>query len=133
MLNTKGFVPLDVIQKEKEGSLKNGILTIVCSASNGKRLLFSDTLVEALHLEDSVKLGFVKGTLIVGKNLPGQGNCFHLRNNGKKKVLYSSPVVQAIAEQMQIDFSGSVSYTFYDVEMDEHKSYTIAMFNKEER
>lgn len=133
MLNIESFTPLDVIQKEKEGSLKKGILTIVCSANNGKRLLFSTALVEELNLKDSVKLGFVKDTLIVGKDLPGQRNCFHLRNNGKKKVLYSSPVVQAIAEQMQIDFSGSISYTFYDVEMDEHKSYTIAMFNKEER
>lgn len=133
MFNPTEFVPLGVTQRTTKRAKEKGILTIVLSEKQGKRIQFSESLVKELHIANSVKLGFVKDALVVGIDLPGEDNLFHLKRLGKKKVLYSAPVVHRIAEHMHLDFSACVSYTFYDVEIEEHKNNLIAMFTKEER
>ena len=80
MIDTKNFQPLNLEEtgNKKHGGRK-GVLTLICSKKNGKRLMISKELAETLGLTDTVKIGFIGNKLVLGKHLPGDSNEFSLK------------------------------------------------------
>ena len=134
MLDTKNFQPLNVDERgnKKHGGRK-GVLTLICSKKNGKRLMISKELAETLELTDTVKIGFIGNQLVLGKRLPGDLNEFSLKKQGKKLVVYSAEVVQKIVKILDLELNGKVSKTWYKPLLDEHDNSPVAIFEAEGR
>lgn len=133
MLDTRKFRPLNTENGSGVKRKKGGILTIVCSPKNGKRLMLSSKLVEMLEIgeEASVQIGFVEKNLVLGKKLPGDKNTYRLYRQGKKYVIYSAEVVQEISRVQGIAFETRVSYTWTDVKFDDYEGDPVAFFEPE--
>lgn len=131
MFDVKKFVPLCLMQRTTIRTRGKGMLTVISSKNNGKRILLSASLIETLKIKDFIKLGFIDDVLVVGIDLPGEENQYQLRVQGNKRVLYSAPVVSKIAEHMHLDFSDRTCYTFCDVQLEEYNSVYIALFRKD--
>ncbi len=132
MIDTKNFQPLNLEEtgNKKHGGRK-GVLTLICSKKNGKRLMISKELAETLGLTDTVKIGFIGNKLVLGKHLPGDSNEFSLKKQGKKLVVYSAEVVQKIVKTLDLEFNGKVSKTWYKPLLDEHDNSPVAILEAE--
>ena len=132
MIDTKNFQPLNLEEtgNKKHGGRK-GVLTLICSKKNGKRLMISKELAETLGLTDTVKIGFIGSKLVLGKHLPGDSNEFSLKKQGKKLVVYSAEVVQKIVKTLDLEFNGKVSKTWYKPLLDEHDNSPVAILEAE--
>lgn len=130
MINFTNFNPVTITKANKKGGRK-GSLTIICSLKNGKRLMISEELANTLQLTDSVKIGFINDTLVLGKHLPGEHNTFMLKKLGKKYVIYSSELIMTIAEKQKISFENKVSYTWYKPIVDEYENIPVVLFESE--
>lgn len=130
-MEMNNFLPLNVTERCKTRGNSKGSLTMICSNKNGKRLIISEELAQILELDGSVQIGFVEDNLVLGKHLPGDGNGFLLKRQGKKPVIYSAELVHAIAEKQQIDFANTVSHTWYNPIMDEYENIPVVLFNPE--
>lgn len=105
-------------------SLGSGVLSVINTAKNGKRLKFAEGLHEKLGAPDTFQIKFSDHEIAVGEVLPDKNNDFSLRNDGKSKVIYSSSLVDEITEKFDLDFSDRTSITFQEVEyvmIDGHK------------
>ena len=127
------FVPLknNGNHCRREGEKRDGFLSIVCSRNNGKRLMLSPQLCKELEIDSSIQLSIMEGYLLVKACNPEDKDAFLLKQQGKKKVLYSAEIVRTIAEQLELDFANKVSYTFFNVKLDEFKGQTVAKFRAE--
>lgn len=124
----KEFIPIANGKRQKVKSRKGGVLTIVNSEKNGKRVVFSETFIETMELEDTVNMGFEGNRLLVAKNVAEEGH-YRLCKRGKKAVVYSAKLVGKITELMELDFSHRVSYTFFDVDVTEFQGHQVAVFS----
>ncbi len=103
-----------------------GVLTLVYSKKNGKRIVIRPSLVEALKLDSIVQLGFIDKSLVIGEQLPGISQDFSLKNSDKNKVIYSAPLVKEIIEELELNFDSRVSLTLTGVELEEYEGKMIA-------
>lgn len=129
------FSKFVALNPSKEGNRRyKGVLTLVSSKKNGKRLMLSTELVETLQLGDekAVMLGFVDKALVMGARLPGKSYAFPLKKMGRKYVLYSVSVVREISRIQNINFDTKVSHTWYSSKIDEYEGSPIAIFEPEE-
>lgn len=122
------FIPIVNGKKEKVTSRKGGVLTIVNSEKHGKRVVFSESFIETMELEDTVNIGFEGNRLLVAQNVAEEGH-YRLYKQGKKFVVYSAELVRTITELMRLDFTNKVSYTFFDVDVTEYKGHQVAVFS----
>lgn len=125
----KVVVPQTLLPVSKKG---NGVLTIVNSKKNGKRIEFLESLYKIFHIEDVVKLGFYENSLLIAPvtaelSLP----IYHLKDVGKKKVLYSAGLVTEIADVLGLDFSERVSMTLSNVEVEDAFGTEVAFVSAE--
>lgn len=125
------FIPLYVEKTTLRRSGRKGSLTMICSAKHGKRLMLSEELAETLELSGTVQIGFIGNQLVMGKHLPGNGSEFQLRRQGKKLIIYSAELIHIIAERQQIDFTDTVSHTWYTPIVDEYENIPVALFDPE--
>lgn len=130
-MKKEDFTPLHVMKKTSKRNGNRGSLTMICSKNNGKRLMISEELAEVLGLTDTVKIGFIGDSLVLGKHLPGDENEFLLKKQAKKWVIYSAELVRIITEKQQLDFNAKVSHTWYKPIMDEHEGVPVVLFNPE--
>lgn len=109
---------------------RNGVITIVNSQKNGKRVEILEPLYQVLNFGDCIKLGFYENTILVA---PEKANLqlpvYHLKKVGKKKVLYSSGLVAEIAGTLGLDFSEKVSITLNNVEVENYCDVDIAFIS----
>lgn len=136
MINLDAFRPLDVANKanQKRGGRK-GVLTMICSEKNGKRLMLSAELLKTLDLgeERTLQIGFIEKKLVLAKKLPGENNSFELKKAGKKFAIYSAELVREISRVQGISFEESVSFTWYKPVVDETEGgVPVVLFDKEE-
>lgn len=131
MIDVSKFSAVEVeISKRHQGGQK-GSLTMICSKENGKRLMLSEELAETLGLSGTVRIGFIGNQLVLGKKLPGDGNEFSLKEQGKKLIIYSAELVRIIAEKQQIVFGKRVSHTWYKPIVDDYEGTPVVLFNPE--
>lgn len=116
--NYKPLESQDVKKKNVSGG--SGVITIVNSLKNGKRIILSKELEELLGLKDTVNIAISdsNGHLLFYKVEKPSCNTYSLCRQKKgdmssRLIVYNSALVKEIAEKLNLDFSGTVSVTFY--------------------
>lgn len=132
MINFNDFEPIKAVNATKKPcNNKKGVLTLISSKKNGYRILIPAMLAKELQLVDEIQIGFVNQSLLIGRCLPKTKNSFPLRRlKNVKFVVYSKSVVKEIADKLDLDFTDKVSFTFYNVELDEWKGNPVAKISK---
>lgn len=126
-MNLKNIAPFEATPNERTRSKKgNGVVTVVCSPKNGKRLELLPSLVTELQIEDTVQLGLLDGCMVIAKNLPNIEQSFSVKSRGKKKIIYSSALVAEIIRKLKLDFTARVSLTLHGVQCDEYNGIKVA-------
>lgn len=122
---------LDAAPKESVFG-EGGALTIVNSAQNGnKRVMLSSKVHKELGAPDSIKVGFLSNTFVMGEHLDnGLNLTYKFRGKGKensKRIIYNSDLVNRLTEKYSLDYSnGKVSTTFKEVRYKEIDGSKVA-------
>ncbi|MFQ9697343.1 MAG: hypothetical protein ACLRY5_10990 [Zhenhengia sp.] len=113
--------------KHSERSIGDaGVLTIVNSKKNGKRLSLAGEVIETLQCKEKVQIGLVgKGIAVfpLGKQDLEE---FRLKKEGSKHIIYSGPLVQEITERYKLDYSNRTCITFPKVAYKEQDGIKFA-------
>ena len=101
------------------GSLSFGIVN---SVKNGKRLSLSGALVEKHDVTDTAFIVLLPSdhVVLIAKQLPLESAMQMTLKSEKRcvtKVCYSYPLVKALTDSYNLDFTGRTSMTFYDIEI----------------
>ena len=89
-----------------------GVLTIVNSKKNGKRLSFAAEVIKELQVEEDVQIAFVGEGIAILPPSELELEQFKLKKDGSKYIIYSSPLVQEITKVYNLDYSNRTSITF---------------------
>lgn len=108
------FKPIKAVQKSYyKVSGESGVLTVVNSSKNGKRLILSKEMVDKLSLIDSVTVAYDelnKQFAFLKAAVEGH-QTFRLRKFEGRMVIYCAELVRNIAEAFELDFSDRVCHT----------------------
>ena len=129
------FRPMSSEQTTKKNGTRDGIMSVIFSERNGKRLLFSKDLVDTLCVEDEIYISN-NGTSIMlcADPMSGNGNPFILKDYaGGRKVLYCSDLVKEVSEILNLDFTDCVCNTITKVKYvdDDVSGYSFALIGKD--
>ncbi|AOT72806.1 hypothetical protein [Geosporobacter ferrireducens] len=104
-----------------------GIMSIINSLKNGKRLSFCRDLMLKLKLPERVQIGTNSNSIIIGVKLPFKCNDFKISKTGGKSIIYSGPLVMEITKKFNLDYSNRTSITFHDVTYGEFEGFPYAI------
>lgn len=128
------FVPMKATQK-KPLSTEKGLISIINSKRNGKRLQCSSELTNKLDLEDSVFIVSDGQSIVMSKYpLIENSSSYNLKDGDSgKKILYCAPLVVEISDILGLNFDDCVSRTLSDVEYgeDNEKGISYAVIKSE--
>ena len=129
------FRPMSSEQTVKKNGTRDGVLSVILSENNGKRLLFSKDLVDTLCVEDEIYISN-NGTSIMlcADPMSGNGDPFILKDYaGGRKVLYCSDLVKEVSEILNLDFTDCVCNTITKVKYvdDDVSGYSFALIGKD--
>lgn len=109
----------DFVSSQSEASGKSmgeaGVLSIVNSDKNGRRITISKEVLAKLGYPAVVQISFTETAIAIGEELPSNDNYFNVRKYGAKGVIYSTHLVQEVVEKFDLDYSNRVSITFHKV------------------
>lgn len=120
-----GFQNSEAKNKTRVGS-NPGILSIV-SSKDGKRLSFSNEVMEELENPVKIQIAMDDENLAISENLPDNENYFNVKLTGKKSIVYAADLVNEIIEHFDLDFSDVVCMTFHEVVYIENEESKIAV------
>jgi hypothetical protein len=123
------FKPSKAKTNSRNG-FKAGVMSIIKSKSNGKRIVISKELSEKLGYPDSVQILYSEEELLIGEELIGAATSFPLKKYGAKYVIYSSSLVDEIAQELKLDYKNCVSRTLSNVEYMNDNGTVIAAIKK---
>ena len=124
----KFFQPPKAIPSARKHKKNSGVLTIVKSKKNGKRIEFPPNFCEQLGIDKKVQLAFDGNALVViPETDKPEYPVYDLKDNGRKKVLYNAALVEEIVEQLNLDYGTCVSKTLNDVRLEEWGEVQIAI------
>ncbi len=130
-LNNKDFSALRApkAKSNSRGSVSStGVVSIINSKKNGKRLEFSKELMTELNKPTSFQFAFIDNALIIGEKLPNIEENFNIMKMGKKDVVYGASLIREIAQELGLDYSnGRTSITLRDVAYKTIEGFTIAI------
>ncbi|MFL0167932.1 hypothetical protein [Candidatus Clostridium helianthi] len=106
-----------------------GIMTIINSKKNGKRITFANDVIEKLGDFNQLQIAFSKQGIVIGENIPNVGQHFPLKKSGAKWIIYSAGLVTEISEKFGLDFSERVSITFQKVEYKQIQESKLAIIS----
>ena len=99
---------------------------------NGKRLMFSEELLNCLEIDDEVQIGFLEDNiLVVGAEINSSEPKLKLHKMGNKKVIYFKEIVEMIAEKQGISFENRTTHTWYEPTIETYEDKLIALFKPE--
>ncbi len=107
---------LSNIKKAKASSTSRGtcsgagVVTIVNSEKNGKRISFSEDAIEHLKNEESIQIGFKDKKLFIYTGLE-EDKYYSIKKQGAKYIAYNSELVKEITKELELDFTERVSIT----------------------
>ena len=93
-----------------------GVLSVINSKSNSKRVSLSKDIMEYLDIEEEIQIGFLDDKIIIGETLSEEDKSHRVRRSKHKGIIYSSELVQEISDRFNLDFEDRVSITFYEAE-----------------
>lgn len=108
----KNFIPSKAIQKAKYVDTSLGLLTIVNSKRNGRRIEFRKELVEKLGVTDTITVCYDEERVIFFK--PSEASdtvVFNVRESSGKAVIYSYQLVEELTQFFGLNFDDRVCHT----------------------
>ena len=128
----KTFRPMSSVQKAKKIAGKSGVMSVILSAKNGKRILLSAELCNKLGLHEKVYLMHDDDSIVIcAEPIQECGTEYRLREaSANRKVIYCAELASEIARLFSLDFSDHVCRTLehveYAIDADEDVVYAIA-------
>ena len=117
------------VKPSSQGNGQNSKVSfsIVNSANNGKRIMFSKGLLEKLGNPTTVKFMVLteEGVLIVGENL-GAEKAYKF-SEANKKIIYCGGVINSLVEDFSIDFEGRTSRSFAEIDIGSYNDNPVAI------
>ena len=108
----KNHTPSKARQKSKSSKGGFGLISVVKSGSNGKRIEFRNDIAESIGIVDRVSVLYNETSIVFFvPNLEDDITQFNVRTSGKKYVVYSSQLVEEIAEFLELNFDTTVCHT----------------------
>ncbi len=104
-----------------------GILTIINSKGNGKRISIANQVWDKFQKTDKLQVICYRNGIAIGKEVPNSTKFFNVKKSGAKGVIYSYGLVDEITRKFNLDFSNRVSITFQKVVFKQVKGYNLAM------
>ncbi len=127
MIDMKDFDIRSPKTMDNETSTREGGMTIVYH-HNGKRLVFSKRILNAIGNTPKIKFCFAGEYLIlIGSDEDG----FLLRNMNTQKVIYNASLIREILNAYGIDYTEDLCRTFSEVEEIQDMPNAIALKMKE--
>ncbi len=124
----KIFQSPKAIPSARKHKKNSGVLTIVKSKKNGKRIEFLTNFCEQLGIDKKVQLAFDGNALVViPETDEPEYPVYDLKDNGRKKILYNAALVEEIIEQLDLDYSECVSKTLSNVKLEQWGEVQIAI------
>jgi hypothetical protein len=105
-----------------------GVITIINSKKNGKRIIFASAVMDKLGNPSKLQIVFWQNGIVVGAMLPKADQFFPVKESGNKGIVYSGGLVQEITSKFNLDFSERVSITFPKVAYKDMDDQTLAFF-----
>ncbi|MFD2679258.1 hypothetical protein [Bacillus seohaeanensis] len=107
-----------------------GVLSVVNSKDNGKRVAIARDVHQKLSEPSSLQIGFMNNCMLLGKQLGDTYTSYPLRKQGAKQMIYSKALVEQITNHFQLDFSNRTSITFHSVTYKKMNDQVIAIISK---
>ncbi len=109
------------VSSTSHGRVSAPSLSIINSQKNGKRLVLSNGLLNALNNPSHIQIRTSKkdNVLFIGENL-GAENTFNF-SPSNPNIVYCGGVIRTIVADLNLDFSNKVSLTLKDIEIGEYK------------
>lgn len=127
-VDLEGFIP-SICKGTRKAMSKAGVLTIVNSKKNGKRVILSKELMQELDEPKEVQISYGSDAIAIGSNIFGNDNYFTLKPQKTKSVIYSSELVNEITELYDLKFGDIVSQTFYQVQYQGEGTSKVAIIS----
>lgn len=108
-----------------------GVMTIINSNKNGKRITFANDVIEKLGSFNQMQIAFSKQGLVIGEKIPSTEQYFPIKKSGAKWIIYSAGLVTEISDKFNLDFSGRVSITFQKVSYKTIQGIKVAIISLE--
>ena len=108
-------------------------LTIVNSKHNGKRIMLSKALKEALGIEQSFTVASFPedGCILMGKELPNCNDKFNM-SPSDAQICYSSTLINHLVEAFNLDYENVTSRSFSEIQIDTSGDTPIAIIKLSE-
>ena len=84
-------------------------VTLVNTKKNGRRLVLKENVMEKLQLEETVQIGLINNTLVLGKEGIAKNIVYNLRKQGKTYIVYNTKLIKDITKALGLDFSSVTS------------------------
>ncbi len=131
MLDTSKIKKVQIKHNTRGASTK-GVLTIINSQKNGKRITLSKEIFDELSEPTSVVVGFYEDKLLITstdlKEAIGGTVCVL----GKNRNIYCTDLVEKITDLFNLDFSERVSITLSTLEWEELDGQPVALLSNPE-
>lgn len=114
---------------------EGGVITIVNTSKNGKRIHLSRRLVEELSLVNTCHIGVTNDSLVISNEEIENSMEVFVRKMGKKSVVYSSSFIDFITKKFKLNFNSKSCITFKDfekVEIEKTKAFIIKIRSEED-
>lgn len=123
-LDLDSFIP--AVTSSFNNRSEEGVLSVV-NSKNGMQLRFAKEFHNSLGSPENFQIGYSDTELAVGKDLGQHFTSYPLKDNGLKKIIYSSELVKQITEIYDLDFSDRTCITFSEVTYHQVRGNTVAL------
>lgn len=116
-----------------------GVLSIINSSKNGKRITFPDDVYEKIGRPEQVNIVYDEQNIYIGEGIPMADIVYDVKYENKnsescKKVLYCGVLINEMTKSLKLNFSNDrVCRTYYDVEYHEVNDKPFAVFKINEK
>lgn len=113
-------------------NMEPGYLTVVNSGKFGYSVSIPKVVHQKLGLIDTVQVGFTKGCVLLGKQIPNQTYNFKLKNKDAKRVIYSASLVREITRHLGLQYGdgNKTCITLHNLAYDETRDNPIAIISR---
>lgn len=106
---------------------ESGVISIVNTPDNGKRISLSKELMNKLEISNSAQIRMSDDCLLIAKQIKGSKKSFVVRKNGNKGAIYAADLIQEISKKFKLDYSTRTTITFPKVEYHSYDNGLIAL------
>lgn len=105
-----------------------GIISVINSKNNGKRIMLSTELMDELNWPETVQFGFGDHFILISQYFSPTEPKFVVKNATTKGIIYSSSLVEEVTRELGLDFTDKTSITLHDVKyLKNNREYPCAI------